>query len=102
MDTLTRHSLDILGGALDGWDPIAVACSFGKDSIVVLDLVRRIDPDVQVFSIVTRYKPQVTLAFKAYVSSLWNLKIKTYSSNTFDRILVFLLLKYLFILYIIP
>ena len=80
MDTLVGHSLDILEEAFREWDPIAVACSFGKDSIVVLDLARRINPDIQVFSIVTRYKPTVTLAFKEYVSSLWDLNLMTYQS----------------------
>lgn len=80
MDTLVRHSLEILEEAINKWSPIAVACSFGKDSIVVLDLARRLNPDIQVFCIVTRYKPQITMSFKRYVSSLWDLNIKTYRS----------------------
>jgi phosphoadenosine phosphosulfate reductase len=60
---------------------IAVACSFGKDSIVVVHLARQVKKDIQIFSVMTRYKPKETFKYKARMEKLWKLHIKTYMSQ---------------------
>lgn len=67
--------------ALDTYERVAVGCSFGKDSMVLLHLAREVKPDIKVFSVMTRFKPPETLAFKEYATSLWNLNITTYQSG---------------------
>lgn len=81
MKKLITHSKEILEQALESYSPLGVASSFGKDSMVLLHLAKTIKPDIQVFSVMTRFKPLETLAFKEYVTSIWDLNIKTYCSN---------------------
>jgi len=52
-----------------------VSCSFGKDSTVVLDLVRRYNPDVYVVFNNTRVQHPETYQFKDYLKKKWRLKI---------------------------
>ena len=81
MNHQVKRSLEILQQAVDSYD-VAVASSFGKDSVVTMHLARRIDPDIQIFSVMTRYKPNVTYAFKEYLTNLWGLNVKTYIADT--------------------
>jgi len=76
-----KRSLQILQQAVDNYDKVAVACSFGKDSVVTVHLAQQIDPNISIFSVMTRYKPEVTRAFKTYLTKLWNLNITTFESD---------------------
>ncbi len=78
MQKKITHSLRLLADAFDRYKDIALFSSFGKDSVVILDLARRINPNVQVISIMTPYKFQVTRQYKDYLSRKWGLNIKTY------------------------
>jgi len=60
---------------------IAVACSFGKDSMVVLHLALQVNPQFPVFSVMTPFKFKETLTYKAIMEKEWNLNIKTYRDN---------------------
>lgn len=60
---------------------IAVACSFGKDSMVVLRLALDVNPDIPVFSVMTPFKFRETLRYKDMISALWNLNITTFCNN---------------------
>jgi 3'-phosphoadenosine 5'-phosphosulfate sulfotransferase (PAPS reductase)/FAD synthetase len=53
----------------------AVACSFGKDSVVVLDLVRRIHPDILVEFTNTGVEFPETIQFKKKLVKDWRLNI---------------------------
>lgn len=55
-------------------DQVCVACSFGKDSMVVLDLVKSIKPDVMVVHYKAAPFPE-TVKFKNEVRELWNLDL---------------------------
>jgi phosphoadenosine phosphosulfate reductase len=79
LDRLIEESHGIIQSILDKYDNVAVACSFGKDSMVALQLCLDLVPDIQVFSVMTRYKPWETLELKRKVTKDWNLNIKTYS-----------------------
>lgn len=82
MRSKINHALEIIDGILKSANiherNIAVACSFGKDSMVTLHLARQVDPNIQVFSVMTPYKFKETFAYKDYITALWNLNIKTY------------------------
>lgn len=60
---------------------VAVACSFGKDSMVALHLALQVKPDIQVFSVMTPFKPKVTKEYKKAMEELYNLNIKTYEEK---------------------
>jgi len=53
----------------------AVACSFGKDSVVVLDLVRRVHPEILVEFTNTGVEYPETIRFKNELVKTWNLNI---------------------------
>jgi len=60
---------------------VAVACSFGKDSMVVLHLALQVDPQFPIFSVMTPFKPKETLQYKNYMTNLWRLNIRTYMDS---------------------
>ena len=60
---------------------IAVACSFGKDSMVVLHLARQVAYNFPVFSVMTPFKFKETLHYKSYMSDLWDLNMQTYMES---------------------
>lgn len=60
---------------------MAVACSFGKDSMVVVHLALKVDPHFPVFCITTRYKPRETFEYKETMTKLWRLNIKEYRND---------------------
>lgn len=82
MDIKVEHSLQIIQQAIDDYENVAIACSFGKDSLVILDLARRIKPDIPVFAVMTPYKPKETFDFMQKVRKDWNLNLKVYVTKT--------------------
>jgi phosphoadenosine phosphosulfate reductase len=61
------------------FDKVALACSFGKDSITVLSLAREIKPDILVFWIKTGYAFKETEEFKERLVKEWNLNLEEVS-----------------------
>jgi len=57
---------------------VAVACSFGKDSMVVLHLALQVDPEFPVFSVMTPFKFKETLQYKEEIADKWRLNVATY------------------------
>lgn len=80
MQNKINHSLFLISQALDTYKDIAIFSSFGKDSIVTLHLCKRVNPDIQVVSIMTPYKFRETLDYKDRISKKWHLNIKTYQA----------------------
>lgn len=85
MQRKISESLAIIANSVERYPKIAVASSFGKDSVVLLHLCRRIDPNIKVFSVMTPFKPQETLDYKKMLTELWNLNIETFDyTNVVD------------------
>lgn len=83
MFTKIKQSKNIIQQALDRFDKVGVACSYGKDSVALLHLCKQIDPKMTVFSVMTRYKPQETLDLKYLIENeWWEFNFHTYS---FDK-----------------
>ena len=76
-------AMGLIARALDtfGHDKVAVACSFGKDSMVVLHLALRVDPKIKVFTVMTPFKFKETFEFKDRIVKEWKLNIKEYMSS---------------------
>jgi len=54
---------------------IAVSCSFGRDSVVVLDMTRKLIPNVKVIYNNTGVEYPETLSYKEKLKELWNLNL---------------------------
>jgi len=60
---------------------MTVACSFGKDSIVIVHLAIQVKKDIPVFSVLTKFKPRATFEYKDKMQKLWNINLKVYQSK---------------------
>lgn len=81
MDAKFEHSLQLIRETLDSYDRVAVACSFGKDSIVTVHLARTIKQDVPIFSVMTPFKPKETFELMDKVKNDWKLNLKVFQSK---------------------
>lgn len=80
-------TINTLEKAIDKFEKIALACSFGKDSVTVLSLARRIDPGIEVFMIRTGYGFDETERFKNRMKKEWNLNLdEIYPSMSKDEL----------------
>jgi len=68
-----EHSKEIVRQAIKEHGKIAVACSFGKDSMAVVHLAREVDPKIPIFSILTRFKPVETFEYLVNINKQMNL-----------------------------
>jgi phosphoadenosine phosphosulfate reductase len=76
-----EHSKNLIKEAIHRHPRIAVAVSWGKDSMVLLHLALQVEPKVRVFTVVTPFKPKETLEFKDRIINRWHLNIKEYISK---------------------
>lgn len=72
------HSKELIAESVDKYKHIALACSFGKDSVVVLHLALSICPYIPVFTVMTPFKPKETFEYKECLTKLWNLNLTEY------------------------
>ena len=80
MQKKINRSLKLIADAVERYPDIAVFSSFGKDSTALMHLCLRVNPRIQIISIMTPYKFRETFEYKDYITEKWNLKIKTYES----------------------
>ncbi|MHA2366397.1 MAG: phosphoadenylyl-sulfate reductase [Candidatus Hodarchaeales archaeon] len=72
---IIKDALELYG------DKIAVACSFGKDSMVVVHIAQQIKPDVKIFSVMTPFKPKETFDYRDKVVSQYKMNITEFMSK---------------------
>jgi tRNA(Ile)-lysidine synthase TilS/MesJ len=68
-EKLTKQAIERYG------ENLAVACSFGKDSMVVLDMARKINPNVKVVFNNTGVEFPETIQFKNEMVKKWKLNL---------------------------
>lgn len=73
-----EHAKSIVKDAASKYKRIAVACSFGKDSMVAVHLSRSVEPKIPVFSVMTIYKPEETLEYLVNMNNEMNLDATVY------------------------
>ena len=78
MEDKIEHAKKLIEEAVRNYPRIAVACSFGKDSMVTVHLAREVDPDIKIFSIMTKYKPKETLEYLRLMNKKMNLGVTVY------------------------
>jgi len=78
MEDKIKHAKELIEYAVINYPKVAVACSFGKDSMVTLHLAREVDPNIKVFSVMTLYKPKETFEYLKLMNLRWNLNTTVY------------------------
>jgi phosphoadenosine phosphosulfate reductase len=80
MDWVSKveHAKGLIADTVARHRRVAVACSFGKDSMVTVHLARQVDPSIKVFSIMTRFKPRETLEYLAEMNQKMHLGVAVY------------------------
>lgn len=73
-----KDSKKLIRQAIKKYPKIAVACSFGKDSMVITHLARQVNKNISIFAVMTRFKPATTLKYLVFMNKLMNLKVKVY------------------------
>ncbi len=78
MEDKIKHAQELIEHAVMNYPRIAVACSFGKDSMVTVHLAREVDPDIEIFSVMTQYKPRETFDYLRLMDKKMNLGTTVY------------------------
>ncbi len=73
-----EHAKKLIEDAVRNYPRVAVACSFGKDSMVTVHLAREVDPNIKIFSVMTQYKPRETLDYLRLMNKKMNLDVTVY------------------------
>ena len=78
MEDKVQRAKDIVADAIEKYPRIGVACSFGKDSMVTVDIAREVDPKIPVFAVMTQFKPPETFVYLKKMNDRMNLGIKVF------------------------
>ncbi|MDP3880431.1 MAG: phosphoadenylyl-sulfate reductase [Dehalococcoidales bacterium] len=73
-----ERAKELIEEAVRNYPRIAVACSFGKDSMVAVNLAREVAPDIKVFSVMTQFKPLETFEYLKRMNETMNLDVTVY------------------------
>ena len=73
-----NHSKNLIRESAQKYKNIAAACSFGKDSIVVVHLAKSVAPEIPIFYTATVFKPSETLEYAVEMNKRLNLNMKVY------------------------
>lgn len=78
MEDKVKHAKELIADSISRYPRIAVACSFGKDSMVTVHIAREVDPDIKVFAVMTQYKPRETFEYLEGMNREMNLRTTVY------------------------
>lgn len=78
MENKVDNARKLIEDAVKMYPRLKVACSFGKDSMVVVHLAKEVNKDIEIFSVMTRFKPADTLEYLEKMNRLMNLNVTVY------------------------
>ncbi len=78
MEDKIEHAKRLIEETVRDYPRVAVACSFGKDSMVTIHLAKEVDPEIKIFSIMTQYKPRETFDYLRLMNEEMNLRTTVY------------------------
>ncbi|MBI2850220.1 MAG: phosphoadenylyl-sulfate reductase [Chloroflexi bacterium] len=78
MEDKVFHAKELIANAIKEYPRIAVACSFGKDSMVVSHIAREVDPNIKIFAVMTQFKPPETFEYLKRMNKKMGLDITVY------------------------
>lgn len=73
-----KNAKELIRTSIEKYPKIIVGCSFGKDSMVMLSLVREVNKNIPVFSIMATTEFKQTFDFSARIVDEWNLNYVEY------------------------
>jgi len=81
MDEKVAKALSFVRTSVKKYDRIAAVCSFGKDSMCMLHIVRQVVPDIKVLWIKTPFLPKELVEFAREVIDNWHLNCEVVTSE---------------------
>ena len=78
MEEKVRHAKELIEQSIKKYPKTAVACSFGKDSMIAVHIAREVDPEIAVFSVMTQYKPRETFEYLRLMNERMDLRTTVY------------------------
>lgn len=78
MEDKVEHAKQLIEGAVRNYPRVAVASSFGKDSMVTVHLAREVDPNIKIFLVMTQYEIRETFDYLKLMNKKWNLGTTVY------------------------
>lgn len=78
MEQKIEHAQQLIREAVRNYPKVAVACSFGKDSMVTVHLAREVEPEIKIFSVMTQFKPRETFDYLKLMNEKWHLGTTVY------------------------
>jgi phosphoadenosine phosphosulfate reductase len=72
------HAKNLINDVLKEYPRVAVACSFGKDSMVTVDIAKQVNPQIKVFAIMTPFKPAETFDYLRLMNEKMDLNTTVY------------------------
>lgn len=78
MEEKIENAKQLIEGAVRNYPRVAVASSFGKDSMVTVHLAREVDPNIKIFSVMTQYEIRETFDYLKLMNKKWNLGTTVY------------------------
>ncbi len=73
-----ERAKELISEAARKYPRIAVACSFGKDSMVTVHIAREVIPDIKIFAVMTQFKPRETFEYLRKMNDKWGLNTIIY------------------------
>ena len=77
-----ERSLSVLRQAYESYERVSVACSGGKDSMVVVHLAQQIEPRIPIFSLMTLFKPVESFVYLKTMAEKMELNLDVYLAAT--------------------
>lgn len=78
-----KTTKEVLQWAIEEYrDRIALACSFGAEDVVLIDLMVKIDPQIRIFTLDTGRLPQETYDVMDAIKEKYKLNLEVYFPNT--------------------
>ena len=78
MEEKIERAKELITDAVSSYPGIAVAYSFGKESMVVVHIAREVEANIKNFSVMTRFKPRETFDYLKVMNEKWNLGVTVY------------------------
>lgn len=78
MEEKIKRAKELIKDAIEKYPKIAVACSFGKDSIVTVHLAQQVKKDIPIFSVMTMFKPEETLEYLVKMDKEMDMSLKVF------------------------
>jgi phosphoadenosine phosphosulfate reductase len=78
MEEKIKRAKELIQEAVSTYPRVAVACSFGKDSMVTVHLAREVDPEIKIFAVMTQFKPKETFEYLKLMNKRMKLNTTVY------------------------